>query len=198
MNDEMKPGWDDDGPIVVANVEVPPELWPIVGAAEPGTRVHRASGSEDDIEKWFDTINKHFGSMVSPGGVSMFAPVSRAGVHARIKRGQLTCFLFHPERETKSLILRKSKIERERVPYAYIPVCECKAWGKVLRARAEELQNRCKDVTAETATPELVKAVKDYEHESGGEKRDWNDDFMNWPRRSETVLRGRPRKEIRD
>ena len=72
-------------------------------------------------------------SFVSPGGVSMFAPVSRAAVHKRLKEGRITAFCFHVVHDEKTFFgtTRKAK---ER-PYIYIPISECKAWAKELQER---------------------------------------------------------------
>lgn len=179
-------------------VHVPPELLPILGVCDEGTRVYRAHGPESGVGQWYETLHEYFGAMVSPGGVSMFAPVTRAGVHARIKRGQLTIFLYHVEHLTTSLVLRRPKVKTEARPYVYIPVSECKAWGNELLRRKEELAKRIKETPAGSAPGELVQAVEAFDQEAGGEKKDWNDSFLDWPKRSEANLRGRPRRDNRD
>ena len=113
----------------------------IVGKKDPDTRIYRFSGVEEDPKTdsgaWFDGLSERFPDeqFVSPGGVAMFAPVSRAAVYKRINAGKLTAFCYHPTKRKRTLFggLRKSRT----TPYMYIPVSECKAWGEELKARVE-------------------------------------------------------------
>jgi len=75
-------------------VEIPQELRPSLGEQDPGTPVFRAFGSEEDCKKWFDAVLKisRGEGNVSPGGVSMYAAVSRPAVYKRLKEGRLTGF----------------------------------------------------------------------------------------------------------
>ncbi len=66
----------------------------------------------------------------------MFAPVSRAAVHKRLKEGKLTCFLYHNSHRKRGLFGGKREIRESDM--AYIPVSECKAWGKEIMERAIE------------------------------------------------------------
>jgi hypothetical protein len=76
---------------------------------------------------------------VSPGGVCMFVPGSRAAVHKRMKEGRLTALCFHVIRAEKTFFgnVRKAKA----TPFVFIPVSECKAWAKEL----EEKRGRVAD-----------------------------------------------------
>ena len=114
-----------------AFVDIPPHMKAIVGDHDPGTRIFRAYGNEDDFEKWFDAVWEICGEdkAVSPGGVSMFAKVTRAGVHKRMKEGRLTAFLFHKVKESK-LIKGRKILDQGGRPYVFIPVSECKGWAK--------------------------------------------------------------------
>lgn len=115
-------------------VEIPSRLQAVIGEADPGTRIYRAYGNEDDFERWFLAVWEICDSdkAVSPGGVSMFARVTRAGVHKRLKEGRLTIFLFHKVKDSKFIKGRKKQDEGGR-PYGFIPVSECKAWADELR-----------------------------------------------------------------
>jgi hypothetical protein len=114
-------------------VEVSKGLFPLVGEPTPGTRTYRRHGSYEQSGEWFDSIGEHFGGCVSPGGVSMFAPVSRAAVHQRLKQGKLTAFTFYVVHNEKSLFGTERKA-KER-PYVMIPTSECKAWAEDLKRR---------------------------------------------------------------
>jgi len=77
-------------------IEVPKELLPIVGAPTPGTRAYRREGTFKECGEWFETLAEHYKGDVglSSGGVIMFVPVSRAGVHKRIAN-KLVQFFRH-------------------------------------------------------------------------------------------------------
>lgn len=143
-------------------VEVPNALHLIVGTPDPGSRVYRIDGLKPEIAPWFGVIDELAGPLVSPGGVSMFAPVSRAAVHKRLKEGRLTAFCFHI-RETKKGFFGKTKTIRE-TPLVYIPVSECKAW-------AEELKER------------MVRLGQITREELEGEVPDWSNEMWEWKER---------------
>lgn len=126
---------------------------------EIGTRVFRRSGPEAECGEWFQALDIFTGPLVSPGGVSMFAPVTRAAVHKRLKEGRMTAFCFHIV-ETKTGFFGRKKSVRE-LPVVYIPVSECKAW-------AEELKER------------MLRLGQISSEELEGEKPDWSNAFWEW------------------
>jgi len=111
----------------------------ILGKKDPTTRIYRFSGGDTrrDAGDWYDRLCARFPSegFVSPGGVSMYVPVSRAAVYQRINAGKLTAFCYHPTEWSRTLFggLRKTR----KSPYMYIPVSECKAWAAELERRVE-------------------------------------------------------------
>jgi hypothetical protein len=117
-------------------VKIPPELKKFIGEPTPGTRFYRRSGTREECSEWFDAIAEYVeeGAGVSPGGVSMFVPVSRAAVHHRLKNGMLTGFSFYVTEDEKSFFGTTRK--RKGRPYVYIPTSECKAWAEELKRRA--------------------------------------------------------------
>lgn len=119
-------------------VEVPEHLKEIVGDPDPDTRMYRAYGSQEDVAEWFDAVSEICGpeGTVSPGGVSMYAGVSRPGVHKRLKEGRLTTFLYHTIKDGLFFKDRK-KLEDGGRPFSLIPVVECKAWYEELRAKRD-------------------------------------------------------------
>jgi hypothetical protein len=139
-------------------LEIPESLKPIVGEPDPDTRIYRREGSDEESGPWFDAICQHFpdDGFISPGGVGMYAPVSRAAVHKRLKEGNLTAFSFQVVKAERSLFGYQKKL-KER-PYIYVAVSECKAWGQDLRARPDR------------------KAA--YAEAAGGEKPDHEGDFL--------------------
>lgn len=142
-------------------IEIPPHLKTVVGDTDPNTRIFRAYGNEEDFNKWFNAVWEICGEdkAVSPGGVSMFAKVTRAGVHKRMKEGRLTAFLFHKVKESKFIKGRKILDEGGR-PYGFIPVSECKAWAKELS---------------------LIRDSKSYAKEVHGDN-DFDGDFLDNPK----------------
>lgn len=116
-------------------VAVPQNALKILGIKDENTRVYRREGSQEEIGPWYDKILEIAGPAISPGGVCMYAKVSRAAVYLAINEGRLTTFGFHVLTESKG-ILGFSRRKRE-TPYVYIPVSEAKAWGKIIEEKAK-------------------------------------------------------------
>ena len=109
-------------------LKVTPEMKNVVGKGDKGARIYRREGSYKEAGKWFLQLDALFNDrFVSPGGVAMFVPVSRAAVHKRMKEGRLTAFCFHVVHEEKTFFgnVRKAKA----TPFVCIPISECKAWA---------------------------------------------------------------------
>jgi hypothetical protein len=140
-------------------VEIPRELERIVGKREPGTRIYRRDGSQEESSVWFDLLTEIIGPSVSPGGVGMYCPVSRAAVYKRIKEGKLSIFLFHVT-SRKTTLFGKNKILRDN-PYGYVPASEARAWRKELEERA-------------------LRQGAITEEELEGARPDWSEDFLQW------------------
>jgi|SRR5208282_5875406 hypothetical protein len=117
-------------------VNVPPEALPIVGQPTVGTRFYRREGSDQEYGEWIEEIGRIFQGDVglSPGGVAMFVPVSRAAVHKRLREGRLTGFAFYVTSQGKSLLGKPRKIKAR--PYLVLSVSECKAWLNELKRKA--------------------------------------------------------------
>ena len=117
-------------------INVPSAALPIVGQPTPGTRFYRREGSDEECGEWFEGIGRIFQGDVglSPGGVAMFVPVSRAAVHKRLREGRLTGFAFYVTSQVKSLWGKTRKIKAR--PYLVLSVSECKAWAKDLKRKA--------------------------------------------------------------
>jgi hypothetical protein len=145
-------------------VEIPEELEAIVGKRDPGTRIYRRDGSQEESSVWFDLLTEIIGPSVSPGGVGMYCPVSRAAVYKRIKEGKLSIFLFHVTHR-KTTLFGKNRILRDN-PYGYIPASEARAWREELEERA---------VSQGTIT----------EKELEGAKPNWSGEFLQWRERRE-------------
>lgn len=143
-------------------VVIPPELENIIGTRDGPSHVWRKSGSEAECHAWYEALMECVGSCVSPGGVSMYCPVSRAAVHRRVKDGKLSLFLFHVTEKSASPFRRDRDVRTS--PYGYIPVSECRAWKKEFEERA---------VRQEQISREDLE----------GAKPDWDGEFMNWDSR---------------
>ena len=115
-------------------VEVPPTLLPIIGEQDGDTRIYRKRAPQEDAALWHEVVAQVAGSTVSPGGVLMYCPVSRAAVYKRMQEGKLTAFNFYPTGERTSFF--GGLIRVREMPYCYIPVSEAKAWRKELEERA--------------------------------------------------------------
>jgi hypothetical protein len=140
-------------------VPIPTEVIPIIGEPDSCTRIFRKEGSQEECGAWFDALMQIFGPCVSPGGISMYCPVSRAAVHKRIKEGKMTLFLFHV-RSNRTGLFGQRKVVRES-PYGYIPASEARAW----RAEIEQRMLENGSITIE---------------ELEGAKPDWQGSFLEW------------------
>ena len=147
-------------------VRIPEQLYPIIGTPDTGTRVYRRDGSQEESAVWFDALTEIIGPSVSPGGVGMYCPVSRAAVYKRLKEGKLSIFLFHVTHR-KTTLFGKNKILREH-PYGYVPVSEARAWRKELEDRA-------------------IRQGFISEEELEGAKPDWHGEFLAWQNNKERV-----------
>jgi hypothetical protein len=116
-------------------VQIPAKAAKFFGTKDRDTRVYRREGTDAEIEEWFDKVTDVAGPTVSPGGVCMFAHVSRAAVYKAINEGRLTAFGFHVVKESRSVFGFKRRVRE--LPYVYIPVSESKAWGQVIKDKAE-------------------------------------------------------------
>lgn len=131
----------------------------IIGKQVTGTRLYQKHGPESEASYWYDVIFDVFGPCVSPGGISMYAPVSRAAIHQRIKQGKMLAFYFYLDSERRNWF--GTKTARKNVAYGLIPVEEGKIWKKELEERALALNK----VTRE---------------ELEGEEPDWYGKFLEW------------------
>ena len=145
-------------------VEIPKNLLPAIGEPDPGTHIYRKSGPDEDMSKWFAHLSSLIGPTLSPGGVCMYCPVSRAAVHKRAKEGKLSMFLYHPDYSKQSLFGKEKKIRKR--PYGYIPLSEIQAWRREIEER-------------------VAKQGKYTQEELEGKKPDHDGDFLEWPVKSE-------------
>jgi hypothetical protein len=147
-------------------VEIPEKLVPIIGNRDPDTHIYRRDGSQEESSVWFDLLTEIIGPSVSPGGVGMYCPVSRAAVYKRIKEGKLSIFLFHVTHR-RTTLFGKNQILRDN-PYGYVPASEARAWRRELEERA-------------------VKQGVISAEELEGAKPDWYGEFLPWRNRRERM-----------
>ena len=138
---------------------VPPELHSVFGEPIPGTHLYHKEGPQEETSFWSDAVFQLAGQCVSPGGVSMYAPVSRAAVHKRLKEGKLTGFFFHVTHRKRNFL--GLDLSTRELAIGYIPVSECKAWKTEIEQRAID-QGRITE-------KELL-----------GDKPDWHGGFLRW------------------
>lgn len=119
-------------------IEITPALATVIGEAAENTRLYRVEGSHAEMRHWFDIICREVGPCVSPGGVAMYAGVTRAGVYKRIKTGALTAFCFHITKKKKTIFGGEKKLKE--LPLVYIPVSECQVWGRELEKRGARIR----------------------------------------------------------
>ena len=116
-------------------ITVPKELHEVVGYPTPGTRAYRREGTHAQCAEWFEVLGEYYKGDVglSTNGVVLFVPVSRAGVHKRIKEGKLTAFFFYVTDEETTLFGAKRKAKQR--PYIAVSVSECKAWAAEMKRK---------------------------------------------------------------
>ena len=153
-------------------VNVPPELWPVVGKPDGISRVYRREGTQEEVGPWYEALIELTGDLVSPGGVAMFCPVSRAAIHKRCREGRLSMFLFHVTSQ-KFRLFGKALTHRDS-PYGFIPVSEAKAWKAELEERA---------ISQGIITREELE----------GSIPDWHGDFLEWKSRWQKEQRKKQR-----
>ncbi len=147
-------------------VQIPPEMEAVIGKPDPGTHIYRKDGSQEESAAWFDLLTELIGPSVSPGGVGMYCPVSRAAVYKRIKEGKLSIFLFHVTHR-KTTLFGKTKTLRDS-PFGYVPVSEARAWREELEERA-------------------VRQGVITQEELEGAKPDWHGEFLQWRNKRERL-----------
>ena len=143
-------------------VKIPPELLPIIGEKDEDTRVYRKEGPEEEAAGWYEALTAIIGDAVSPGGVSMYCPVSRAAVYKRIGDGKLSMFLYYVTHR-KTRLFGGTRVTRES-PYSFIPASEAKAWKTELEERA-------------------VREGRITWEELEGARPDWDGEIMEWRER---------------
>lgn len=117
-------------------IEVPKELRKIVGEPTPGTRAYRREGTHAECAQWVEALGEYYKGDVglSPSGVALFVPITRAGIHKRIRDGKLTAFTFYITRRETSFLGVKRKAKQR--PYIMLSVSECKAWAAEMKRKA--------------------------------------------------------------
>lgn len=117
-------------------MEVPSRFLTDVGIPRPDTRIHRRYGAPEDFEGWFEVVREICApeGALSPGGVGLYARVSRTALHKRIKEGRLTAFLFYLDADASHSGASQTPPVAGR-PFTLIPVRECRAWVALLKAR---------------------------------------------------------------
>lgn len=120
-------------------LKIPEHLEEILGVPDPGTRLYRAYGSEENCRKWTDAVFEicRDAGCLSPGGAAGYAKVTRPGVHKKLKSGGLTGFVYHIT-EDSILFKGKKKLSANAFFYCYIPRSELKAWADELERKRDK------------------------------------------------------------
>lgn len=132
----------------MAFTKIPDAFKMLAGTREPGTRIYRREGTNEEMVQWFDALCEHIGPTVSPGGAASYARVTRAGVHKRLKSGNLTAFCFHIRGKWTNFLGREKQYKR--LALVYIPVKECQEWRIELESRQHPLDAEAR-IAAEEA-----------------------------------------------
>lgn len=98
-----------------------------VVSVDPGTRIYREIGTGGSFTFWLEEIHKAFdGDLIPFEWVADYVGVTRAALHKRVKKGNLTVLVYEVEGLIKGALggLRKG-MRRE---YKYVPKKECDGW----------------------------------------------------------------------
>lgn len=127
------------GRMDIEYVEIPERVLREVGEPDPGTRLYRQIGRRTEHNRWWDAVGEICDGtgVVSPGGASMFAPVTRAAVYKRLKEGRLTAFVFHWAPKGKRWTIRE--MLNEAGEFVFIPVIELRRWCELLGGREADI-----------------------------------------------------------
>jgi hypothetical protein len=117
-------------------VDISPDLHPYLGELDPGTRVYKSQGSQEEAGRWYDAVTAAVGPTISLGAVQLYCPVSRSALHDRIERGKLTVFEFTVTERRTNFLGQNKTIKKD--PFSYVPVSECRSWRKDIEERAKE------------------------------------------------------------
>ena len=147
-------------------IKIPEAFTAFAGVRDRGKRIYRREGNHEEMVQWFDALTEHIGGCVSTGGAAVYAGVTRAGVHKRLKVGKLTAFCFYITEEKQTLFGGKKKLKHGAL--VYIPVSECQAWRKELEERVARIE------ATNALTPEDREALD----EASGDGEDENPEFL--------------------
>lgn len=162
-------------------VKITPALAEVVGNPDEGTRIFRAYGDDKAYRKYLEVLFGEFPrGLVSPGGASRYAGVSRAAVHKRMKDGKLTAFIYNFTQRSRSYFLGRPK-DKQELASVYVPVSECRAWWQELCMRAKRLAEE-REAKGEPLDDKVIKEISDSLHaEAAGMPADWDGWFLYPP-----------------
>lgn len=144
--------------IYFPHVQIPYHLEIALGDFDEKTRSYNQRGEERHIKYWYDAIAETLGGVVSPAGVLMYVPVTRAAIRKRMMSGGFTVFNFHSEPSTEGLF--RNKKENRDSAYTYVPVSECESWA----AEIQEKMIRLGKITREETLSDKPDWATAFEH----------------------------------
>ena len=94
---------------------------------DPGTRIYREVSHGATLQSWFREVHEDFDrELIAFEWVSDYVGVTRAALHKRVKKGNLTVLVFQVGEAVKGVLggFRKGM----RKEYKYVPKTECDGW----------------------------------------------------------------------
>jgi len=104
---------------------------------DAGTRIYREIGHPQQFHHWMRDVQESFDGEVIPfEWVADYVGVTRAALHKRVKKGNLTVLVFEMHENVIGVLggIR----ERMRREYRYIPKTECDQWRDILSDQYRE------------------------------------------------------------
>lgn len=113
-----------------------------VVSIDPGTRIYRETGGGQFFQTWLKEVQEDFdGELVPFEWVADYVGVTRAALHKRVKKGNLTVLVYEMREWVQGVL--GSNRERMRREYKFVPKTECDGWYDDL-CEKEDQQNKKK------------------------------------------------------
>ncbi|QDV50696.1 hypothetical protein [Gimesia fumaroli] len=108
-----------------------------VVSIDPGTRIYREPGRGQFFQHWLSDVQEDFdGELIPFEWVAEYVGVTRAALHKRVKKGNLTVLVYEMRERVKG-VLGGSR-ERMRREYKFVPKTECDGWYSDLCEREDQ------------------------------------------------------------
>ena len=107
-------------------------------SVDPGTRIYREPGYGTFFQQWLREVQEDFeGELIPFEWVADYVGVTRAALHKRVKKGNLTVLVYEMRERVKGAL--GGNRERMRREYKFVPKAECDGWYSDLCDKEDQL-----------------------------------------------------------